>query len=97
MNTELRKEIEDYCSEIPFLGFSSQENIKQCKIAYMAYKDKESIEDYKNCAVTALKKNFSRLNYKDDEFDNFWDELLKHIEENSYVIERLDNLNLLKR
>ena len=95
MDAHIKKEIEDYCSGIPYLGFSPQELVKQCKIAYLAYIAKESIEDYKDSAIVALKKNFCRLDYEDSEYDSFGEKLLELIEENSCVIRRLDELNLL--
>ncbi len=57
MKEQYLTELENYCHQIPYLGFAPQEYLLICKIAYYAYKAHEDITDESNM----LKNGYVRI------------------------------------
>ena len=96
MKEQYLTELENYCHQIPYLGFAPQEYLLICKIAYYAYKAHEDITDQEQHVKEWLRQNRNCQNFTDEAFDRFWDGLQTRIHEVQLIIDCIDRVGLLR-
>lgn len=89
-------ELENYCGQIPYLGFSPQEYPLICKIAYYAYKAQENITDQQQHIEEWLRQNRNCQDFTEEAFEQFWDGLQVRINEAQLVIDCIDRAGFLR-
>ncbi|MDR0834661.1 MAG: hypothetical protein LBN93_10860 [Candidatus Symbiothrix sp.] len=98
MNLELKEAIDNYCFNLPYLGFSPQEHSKLGKIAYLSYINEEEInnDEHKSYIIGKLKANNFCANLEKARYDGFWVEFIQRIEKYYSAIKIVDGIELLK-
>ena len=89
-------ELENYCRQLLYLGFTPQEYLQICKIAYYAYRAQEDIADQQQHVIEWLQENPNCLIHSEEALANFWNGLHARINEAQRVIDCIDRAGFLR-